>query len=680
MRKSTLVCGLLAVSFALPANALADASPPAPVPLSSGWSFRLDPGDAGLRRGWWRGGQSAGWQSVGVPHVFDARPLDQLFHGTVGWYRLTFTGPSEPTGFGWALRFEQARRVSHAWLNGRSIGGSRDAYTPFVLAARGLRPNAPNTLLVRVDNRRGTEPREGWWNWGGLTRPVTLVPRGPVAVSNPALLPQLRCPTPTSCAGTLLFDGWMADNTARRETARVEVSLTPPGGGPAQLASGPATTLAPRTSRHVHFSIPLRGPIATWSPDNPQLYSATMRTVAGAQTTQLDTQRVGMRSIEVRGGLLYLNGAQITLHGASIQEDVPGRGPAITDADAAQIVSQLQSLHANATRSQYPLNQALLDRLDAAGIMVWTQAPIYHRDELLHTAAQRASAIGTLRGSVLVTRAHPSVITESVANELSPTPDVVPGTRRYMQAAAHVVRALDPGVPASIDLLSYPGYPAQSTYREFDLLGINNYFGWYTGKPGHSTASMADLGPYLNEAHARYPNQALVMTEFGAEANTGGPADVKQSYAFQSQYIQQTLGIVDRLAFMSGSIYWTLREFAVKPHWDGGAHRRDVPRTAIHHKGLLAYDGSAKPAFGVTADLFAQEPRFRPGLSPGPTHPQPLPVSDLLWLLLALPLALLAVVTVRVRSRQSAGRRDALEVKRRSSARGAAESGADAGS
>src|SRR5260370_16428088 len=100
---------------------------------------------------------------------------------------------------------------------------------------------------------------------------------------------------------------------------------------------------------------------------------------------------------------------------------------------------------------------------------------------------------------------------------------------------------------------------------------------------------MADLGPYLNEAHARYPNQAMVMTEFGAEANTGGPADVKQTYAFQSQYIQQTLGIVDRLAFMSGSIYWTLRGFAVKPHWDDGPPPPRLPPPPPHPDALLPH-------------------------------------------------------------------------------------------
>jgi hypothetical protein len=337
---------------------------------------------------------------------------------------------------------------------------------------------------------------------------------------------------------------------------------------------------------------------------------------------------------------------------------VPGRGPAITDADAARIVSQLQSLHANATRSQYPLNQAVLDRLDAAGIMVWTQAPIYHRDELLVTPAQRRRAIATLRGAVLQTRNHPCVITESVANELSPTPDSVPGTRTYIDAALRVVHQLDPGSPTSIDLLSYPGYPAQRTYAQFDLLGVNNYFGWYTGKPGHSTANIANLKTYLETTHAHYPDQALVMTEFGAEADTSGPADVKQSYAFQTQYVQDTLGIVDSLPFIDGALYWTLREFAVKPHWDGGAHRVDVPRTSIHHKGLIAYDGQVKPAFGPTGELFAQEPLYRTTPAGGGAGAPDRPWRMLLYVAL-MALALVAATALRRVRAARAGRRAA---------------------
>ena len=101
--------------------------------------------------------------------------------------------------------------------------------------------------------------------------------------------------------------------------------------------------------------------------------------------------------------------------GQPIHEDVKGRGPALTDADMDAIVAKLRTLHANVTRAHYLLNARLLDRLDRAGIMVWSQAPIYHRDRLLETPAQRAVALSTVRGTVLGARIHPSVITDSVA-------------------------------------------------------------------------------------------------------------------------------------------------------------------------------------------------------------------------------------------------------------------------
>jgi hypothetical protein len=62
---------------------------------------------------------------------------------------------------------------------------------------------------------------------------------------------------------------------------------------------------------------------------------------------------------------------------------------------------------------------------------------------------------------------------------------------------------------------------------------------------------------------------------------------------------------------MNGSIYWTLREFAVAPGWTGGATLpAGTTPDGIHHKGLIAYDGQAKPAFAVTQQLFARTPRF----------------------------------------------------------------------
>ncbi|MEA2355091.1 MAG: beta-galactosidase [Solirubrobacteraceae bacterium] len=644
------------------AAAVGPLAPPAPISLSHGWQFLPDPHDSGLAGGWQGGRTGRGWRSVTVPHVFDGRPLPALFGGTVGWYRLHFRTPSTPDGFAWAIRFEQSRRFTRVWLNGRSIGGHDDPYTPFQLDLGALRPGAENTLVVRVDNRKGVEPREGWWNWGGLVRPVSLVPLGPVTVSDLGIMPDLACPTAGVCTGRVIVDAVVANRSPRTVTPTLELSLTAPG---ASAASAQTSLLAPGTMRpgeraNLRFSVPLDGPVQTWSPDRPSLYAARLETRDGSDLAQVDQLAVGMRKVENRGGLLYLNGRQIQLRGASIEEDAPGRGPALTPADQDRVVEELKALHADVTRAQYPLSEGLLERLDRAGILVWTQAPIYNRDDLLHTAAQRAYALSTLRGSVLATRNHPSVLTESVANELTPTPDTTPGTKAYIDQAVRLVRGLDPPVPVSIDVLSYPNYPAEKTYEQFDLLGVSNYYGWYTGKPGHLTSNKDGIAPFMRLAHARYPRQALVMSEFGAESSIQGPADEKQTFAFQTRYVQETLATVATLPFLSGAIYWTLREFAVKPRWNGGPPRPSIPRTSIHHKGLITYDGQPKPAFGVTAQLFAQTPLYRtpemPIASPGPSSGGPPRGGDTLAWLVALGLCGLTAAGVAVSAR---GRRRA---------------------
>jgi beta-glucuronidase len=98
---------------------------------------------------------------------------------------------------------------------------------------------------------------------------------------------------------------------------------------------------------------------------------------------------------------------------------------------------------------------------------------------------------------------------------------------------------------------------------------------------------------------AMYPDAGLVLTEFGAEATMTGPSTEKQTYAFQEVYTRDVLGAVHGAPTLSGAIYWTLQEFAVKPLWDGGAQLPGADRNAIHHKGLITYDGRPKPAYAV---------------------------------------------------------------------------------
>ena len=350
-----------------------------------------------------------------------------------------------------------------------------------------------------------------------------------------------------------------------------------------------------------------------WSPDSPRLYSASLTLREGGRVVQRERRRVGLRSVEVKQGRLWLNNRLVQLRGASIHEDMPGSGAALTAADMDRIVADLKDLGANVTRAHYLLNERLLARLDRAGIMVWNQAPIWQRDHgahLLWQPKERERALLTVRRTVTAARSHPSVLTHSVANELTFTPDQKPGTQRFLLTAQAQARDLDPTLPISVDIKGRPGYAEQFTYHPFDMIGLNQYFGWYEWVQDFDT-----LAPYIRELRDQYPAHAIVMTEWGAEGRpewADAAPDLKGGYPFQTFHAQRTLDVVDSSPALSGAIYWTLREFEIYPGWTGGAGRRppEYEPNTRHHKGLITYEGVRKPSFNLLRERFRATPLY----------------------------------------------------------------------
>jgi beta-glucuronidase len=585
-------------------EAATTARPPTPVTLTSRWTFHADPNNLGLRQHWATGGAPArGWTHVSIPHDFNAVVSSTSDSGTVGWYQERFTGPPVSNGRAWNIRFEEVRRNATVWLNGTKIGSSSNPYAPFNLPARTLVPGAQNVLTVRVDNIKGAAAfPEDWWDWGGIVQPVSLQPVGRIALRDLGVMPELGC---AFRCGDLLVRATLLNRSSSPLRPELVVRTISPRGIRLTTRHRVAT-IRPGATVAVSFHVRIHGPPDLWSTANPALYRVQVTTNAGNRVEQVNSLSVGMRDIRVLNGILYLNGQRLSLHGAAIHEDMNGRGAALSDGDIYTIVSELRSLGANVTRAHYLLSERMLDALDAAGILVWSQPPVDHADGRLRTAQGRSRALGMLRTTILAERSHPSVIIDSLGNELTPVPDTTPGTRDYLLQAIPVVRQLHPSALVGLDIYCYPGYPRQRLYSKLDVLGISHYFGWYPGQRSHPISDFNGLAPFLKQTHARYPNQAVTISEFGAEALYDGPVTTKGTYEFQDDYLQKTFAVLDQLPFMNGAIYWTLREFAVSPGWTGGATLPpDAPPDGIHHKGLIAYDGTLKPSFAVAQRLFA---------------------------------------------------------------------------
>jgi beta-glucuronidase len=571
--------------------------------LDGSWYTRADPGDRGVAAGFPRASGLTGWLQTSVPNAANAGNFSSASYlGGVQWYRKDFSTPSAAARASWVLRFESVNYRATVWLNGHAIGRHTGAYLPFELDARSIRRRGVNRLVVRVDSRRGeldvpslAERNDGrfvggWWNYTGILREVYLRRVERLDFSDVLVRPRLPCRT---CAATVTVDA-LVRNVGRRPTvAAAEGRLAG-----RTLVFDPVR-VAPGRSRRLRASLRIDNPIL-WSPESPHLYAVrlVLRDGEGSPLQRYDVH-TGIRSLELRNGHLLLNGRSVDLRGASMHEDDPAHGAALTPDDIRRNFELLRGLGATMTRAHYPMHPLALELADRYGIVVWSEIPVYQmQDRLFRNDRVRGLSLRMMRGMVLRDRNHPSVIVWSIGNENTQKPGA--GFRRYVRQARRATRRLD---PTRLVGLAFPGYPTigrQSLYASFDALGVNDYFGWYPG-PDDSIADRTRLGPYLDALHRHYPRQALFVTEFGAEANRAGPLSEKGTYEFQSDFLAYHLSVYATKPFLNGALVWILRDFRVKPGYDGG---NPEPGPPVNFKGLVGDDGDKKPAFTVVEHAF----------------------------------------------------------------------------
>jgi beta-glucuronidase len=580
-----VACGAAPVP---PERALYTDAPSGMFLLDRDWRTRPDPHDVGVRNGWFKQGVRSGFVPVSIPNAFNAHDLSRRsFAGRVQWYRTSFSPPHVGGLAQWRLRFESVNVDATVWLNGKKIGHHRGAYLPFELAVPlAQMRSGDNDLVVRVDSRGSSNdlppanrPR-GWWNFGGILREVYLR-----AVTTFDLTDLYVQGTPGSPSHARIT-ATLHNMSAAALPAPVTIHIRGPGVDTAQVVD--PGTLGPHSAKPIAATVDM--PAAQlWSPKQPTLYEVTVDVPGGQRTTA----HFGVRRWSVGPeGRIRLNGAPLVLRGASFHEQVAGRGAALTPADRDTIVHELQAVGANFAREHYPPHPALLEAFDRAGIVFWEQVPVWRvRDTQLRKASFRRTALAALRGAIVRDRNHSSILAWSVSNE---TLRGGPAETTYLRAARALVRKLDPSRLVAADKALRPLDDLPPSYRLLDAVGLNEYVGWYGGRT-------SELPADLRAVHRKFPRQALVVTEFGAEANRPGASTSKGTYAFQQRFLAAHLGVFDRTPYLSGALVWVLRDFAARPGWTGGNPR---PQPPFLFKGLFRRDGSAKPAVATVRASF----------------------------------------------------------------------------
>lgn len=567
------------------------------------WLLRSDPSARGLALGWQRSCRGAG---VTVPNTVDTHDYagaagTRNYDGSVAWYCTSFQAPHAGT---YALGFQSANFRAQIFIDGHDVGSHIGPYLPFEV--RSALAAGSHTVVVRIDWRNpGEDSRLGfhrtWFNWGGLNGEVSVRPIGASELSEPSIQTTVAGGEADVRVGVLLTNhGPSRTITPEGSLADGAHTITLPF-APLTLAHGRSAT----DTALVHVPQP-----ALWSPSSPSLYEMTL-SVPGESSY---TARVGLRQISERSGHLLLNGRPIVLHGASIQADALGHGDSLTVGDDERIVAELKAIGANAARSQHPLDPILLERLDAAGIMLWQGVgPVEGAGNWYSSTPQLdASAEQQARTAVLAERLHPSVFAWNLVNEVAEN-----GRNGYevdyVRTLAHWLHSADPGRLVAVDVWGdHPPTHLGALYSDVDAVAETDYSGWYDSPLDSPSQLAALLRSRLRAMDSKFAGKVLVISEFGAESNALNAPGSPGSYSYQSRILAAHIAAYREDPHLSAMLIWCLRDYPLVPTFEGGSIKAKVPNLrlieGINQKGLFTYAGQPKPAVAVVARLFARSP------------------------------------------------------------------------
>ena len=175
-----------------------------------------------------------------------------------------------------------------------------------------------------------------------------------------------------------------------------------------------------------------------------------------------------------------------------------------------------------------------------------------------------------------------------------------PGLVTYIRESSAAVRELDDTRFVAFDRQARLGEPLTSeAFQYLDVLGVNEYFGWYPSYVQtlpRGPALLEELGPYLDGLYGANPGLPLMITEFGAEAKGPGPVEQPGTYEFQQKFVREHLAVHASKPYVNGSIHWALRDFRVHPTWAGGAPN-GWSGPPWNNKSLIEENDTPKPAY-----------------------------------------------------------------------------------
>jgi len=494
------------------------------------------------------------------------------------WYERKFDYTPKPQNRVF-FHIGAANYRAKLWVNGQHICDHEGGFTPFDCEVTAALKPGQNSAVINVDNTRIEDGvptlNTDWWNYGGLTRDVSLVTVPEHFIDDYDLH--------LSRADHKTIEGYVhVDHAAAG--ASIHVSI------PELKVDTNATTDA---EGRAAITLHLQG-IQLWAPETPKLYKVNIST--GPDTL---TDDMGFRTVEVQGTKILLNGRPIYLRGICIHAEAPYRtGRAYSEKDADTLLGWAKEMGANFVRlAHYPHDERMTRAADRMGILVWSEVPTYWALQFDNPTVL-AKAEQQLHEEQRRDRDKASVILWSVANE---TPNT-PARTLFLSTLADKAREYDPTRLVTAALLvrgqGNSKIVDDPLGKALDVIGTNEYIGWYEKTPEDAANTTWNIAY----------DKPLIMSEFGGDAKAGlhGGDHDRWTEEYQANIFRNQIVMLNKIPQLRGTTPWLLMDFR--------SPVRKLPgiQDDFNRKGLIAPDGTKKKAFFILQKAYQDNSLGKP--------------------------------------------------------------------
>jgi beta-glucuronidase len=548
--------------------------------LNGIWRVCLDPFDTGLRQNWPAfqplppeartlpcDYDPAAGDPVRVPSSLNLVKPEWFLYEGGAWFTREFAYRPRDATERVYLRVGAANYDAKVFLNGEFLGNHYGASTPFFVELTGrLEPENRLQLFVNSARRPDHVPMHhiDWFNYAGIHRDVELLRLPAVFIKD-------------------LFVR-LVPGSGRRRIA-VSVILSDPADAAASLTIAGLGIRATIPIQAGRGEIELAAEPACWSPRCPTLYD--VRVEAGEDRVR---DRVGFREIAVRGTEILLNGEPVFLCGICVHEDDDETGRVATREEIVRRLAQAKELGCNFLRLvHYPHHEWVAQMADEVGLMLWEEIAVYWAIDFGNPATL-ADVTNQLSELILRDRNRASVVLWGLGNENADTD----ARLHFLSSLACTARALDGTRPVTAACLidREAQRIADRLAGQLDVIGINEYYGWY--EPDF--AGLAAIGRNSS------PGKPVVIAETGGDALAGlhGSETVLTTEEHQAWIYRNQIAALREIPFVRGMAPWVLYDFR-------SLRRQNSYQRGYNIKGLIARDKRTKKAAFDVLQAFYRE-------------------------------------------------------------------------